>query len=191
VRAKEIRPTLLIALFIIFVGGAVLLGILGSAPTKVTAPAKIGAMKVSHDPSTLKNWDSTDQRVEVNKTEVDLANSDYELGYGLIQIAAVGGVVKDVEVSVVPKSGNFKIELYSAAPGIQDLVANNEPFSIREGEVIPIQYYVTMKKGTWSDGSYYIGITVSAPESGCSDVVAEEEGGTCDYAGQVEVYVYS
>jgi len=188
----EIRPTLLIALFIILVGGAVLLGVLGSMPTKVTKPVKIGAMKVSHDPSVLKNWDSTDQRVEVNKTEVDLANSDYELGYGLIQIAAVGGVVKDVEVSVVPKSGNFKIELYSPAPGIQDLVANNEPFSIREGEVIPIQYYVTMRKGTWNDGSYYIGITVSAPEgTGCNEVVAEEEGGVCDYAGQVEVYVYS
>jgi len=186
------KLAIFLALFIIAVGGAFLIATLGSTPMQVTAPVTIGAMKVSHDPSILKNWDSVDQRVEVNQTAVGLSTNDYDLGYGLIQIAAVGGVVKDVEVSVVPKSGNFKIELYSPAPGIQDLVANGEPFSIREGEVIPIQYYVTMKAGTWTDGSYYIGVSVSAPEgTGCSDVVAEEEGGVCSYTGQVEVYVYS
>ena len=187
----EINPSLLIALFIILAGGALLLGFFGGAPIPVTKPEKIGAMLVKHNATTLNNWDSADKRVEVNKTAANLANSDYDLGFGLIQITAVGGTVKDVEVSVVPKSGNFRIELYSATPEVHENLSNGEPFSVRKGETVPIQYYVTMKKGTWSDGSYYIGVSVSAPETGCSDVVADEEGGTCDYAGQVEVYVYS
>jgi len=187
----EISPSLLIALFIVLVGGAVLLGLFGGAPIPVTKPEKIGAMLVKHNATTLNNWDSSDKRVEVNKTAVGLTSSNYDLGFGLIQITAVGGKVKDIEVSVVPKSGNFSIELYSATPRVHEALSNGETFSIEKGETVPIQYYVTMKKGTWSNGSYYLGVTVSAPESGCSDVVADEEGGTCDYAGQVEVYVYS